>query len=286
LRGRQGCGKSTLGEVFGKLLGPHHKIADSPRYLTGQFNSHMEDCLLLQIEEGFWAGDKEALGRLKGLITSSQQMIEGKGRDPVQMDNHVHLLMTSNESWVVPAGMEERRFCVLDVSDAVFQNSEYFAAIWDEMENGGYEAFLQYLMDFDLSAVNLRDIPQTEALFEQKIRGLSAELAWWYQCLQEGEIVLGDGWPSKIPKAHFFGQYTAYCTSIAKRSQYLDKGKLFMEIRKELDDVAVDFVECRLAEKDGKRVWGYKLPSLESCRAQFSKRMGYVISWRDESSDA
>lgn len=283
LRGKQGCGKSKVFEIFGKLLGPHHKVADSARYLTGQFNAHMEDCLLLQIDEGFWAGDKEALGRLKGLITSSQQMIEGKGRDPVLMDNYVHLGMTSNEIWVVPAGMEERRFCVLDVSDAEMQNAEYFAAIDAEAENGGYEAFLQYLMDFDLKKVNLRNIPQTAALLEQKIRGLSAEMAWWYQCLQEGEIIAGEGWPDKIPKVYFYGQYITYCNSIAKRSQHLDKGKLYQEIKNELEEVGKDFVACRLSDQSGKRMWAYTMPDLEACRNQFSKKIKYEIEWQDVS---
>mgnify|MGYP000856866344 CR=1 FL=1 len=51
------------------------------RYLVGQFNAHLASCLFLQADEGFWAGDKQAEGRLKGLITSEYQMIELKGVD-------------------------------------------------------------------------------------------------------------------------------------------------------------------------------------------------------------
>lgn len=107
LRGKQGVGKTVVGQHFGALVRAHYLLVDSPRYLTGRFNAHMTACLLLQTDEGFWAGDKEAEGRIKGLVTSSVQQVEMKGVDPVERRNFVRILVTSNESWVVPAGMEE-----------------------------------------------------------------------------------------------------------------------------------------------------------------------------------
>src|SRR5262249_26291796 len=89
-------------------------------------------------------------------VTSRQHMIERKGVDPVPVRNLIRLLVTSNNHWVVPAGMEERRFAVVDLGEAAIQNAEYFAAIDDEMANGGREALLDYLLRFDLSNVDLR----------------------------------------------------------------------------------------------------------------------------------
>ena len=82
--------------------------------------------LLLQAEEAVWAGDKAAEGRLKSLITSKIQMIEAKGIDPIRVTNYVRLVMTSNEDWVVPAGMDERRFAVFDIAPTVKGNFAYF----------------------------------------------------------------------------------------------------------------------------------------------------------------
>jgi hypothetical protein len=82
LRGKMGTGKSKLGEVFGSLISSHYVQIDEGRYVTGQFNSHMANCLLLQADEAVWAGDKSAEGRLKGLVTSEYQMIEAKGVAP------------------------------------------------------------------------------------------------------------------------------------------------------------------------------------------------------------
>ena len=171
-RGGMGVGKTIVGQIFGSLMKRHYVPADDPRYIVGNFNMHMATCLFLQADEAVWAGDKHAEGRLKGLITSTVQMIEAKGVDPVKLDNHLRLMMTSNSDWVVPAGKDERRFAIFDVAPHCAQRHEYFAEMLREMETGGRERLLYELLAFDLTTVNLRTIPKTAALLEQKIHSL------------------------------------------------------------------------------------------------------------------
>ena len=177
----------------------HYFLVDSERYLTGNFNAHLASCLLLQADEAVWAGDKQAEGRLKGLVTSTEQMIESKGIDPIRLKNYVRVIMTSNEDWVVPAGKDERRFCVLDVGSGGAQNTGYFAELDEELANGGREALLADLLAFDLSSVDLRHIPRTAALLEQKIHSLDPIDGWWLDRLMAGAPTrkLSD-WPSNI----------------------------------------------------------------------------------------
>ena len=118
LRGPQGVGKTKVGEIFGSLFLPHWKLVANPRYIVGNFNAHMASLLLLQADEGFWAGDKKAEAILKDLVTGKRRPIEYKGIDPIFVDNFVRLFVTSNEMWVVPAGFDERRFCINDVGVA------------------------------------------------------------------------------------------------------------------------------------------------------------------------
>jgi Family of unknown function (DUF5906) len=176
LRGKMGSGKTKVGEVFGSLFPRHYFLVDDPRYVTGNFNAHMAACLLLQADEAVWAGDKAAEGRLKGLITSPIQQIEAKGVDPIRLSNHVRLIMTSNEDWVVPAGKDERRFTVLDVGSHCAQNHQYFREMDQELAAGGLAHLLGDLLAFDLDSVNLRQVLRTEALLEQKIRSFGREL--------------------------------------------------------------------------------------------------------------
>jgi hypothetical protein len=133
IRGKQGVGKTKVGEVMGQLLGNHYVIIANPRYITGRFNSHLASCLLLHADEAFWAGDHAAEGMVKDLATGKEQLIEFKGREPIPVANYVRLMVTGNQDWLVPAGMEERRFAVLDAGADHREDYEFFNAIDAEM---------------------------------------------------------------------------------------------------------------------------------------------------------
>ncbi|MFP6869023.1 MAG: primase-helicase family protein, partial [Nitrospinota bacterium] len=132
LRGRLGTGKGVLCTQFGALFGPHFIQVSQPNHLTGNFNSHLKDKLIVYADEAFWAGDKKAEGVLKAMITEDTIQIEMKGKDVLTFRNHIRLLVTSNHEWVVPAGNEERRFFVIDVGDARIKDHIYFGAIVDQ----------------------------------------------------------------------------------------------------------------------------------------------------------
>ena len=155
LRGPQGAGKTKLGEVMGSLLGEaHYLLVASPRYITGQFNSHLASLLVLQGDEAFWAGDKKGEGIIKDLVSGKAHMLEYKGVDPIRIKNFIRLYVTGNAEWIVPAGFRDRRWAIFDIGEDKMQDNAYFAAIDDEMNRGGREALLDHLLKFDLSQVN------------------------------------------------------------------------------------------------------------------------------------
>ncbi len=71
-------------------------------------------------------GDKQHLEALNAIITQPSMTIEGKGKDTVQAPSFIHLLMASNENWVVPSSLDARRFFVLDVTADKKRDREYF----------------------------------------------------------------------------------------------------------------------------------------------------------------
>ncbi len=289
MRGKMGSGKTKVGEVFGSLLPRHYFLVDDPRYVTGQFNAHMATCLLLQADEAVWAGDKAAEGRLKGLVTSPIQQIEAKGVDPIRLRNYVRLIMTSNEDWVVPAGKDERRFCVLDIDPRCAQQHEYFAEMDEELNNGGREALLRDLLDFDLSSVNLRQIPRTEALLEQKIRSLDSVDAWWFERLMTGATTRhGWGWRKEMPSETLFEDYVASADKIGvKRKQ--EQTVFGMKLAKLVPGLGKRRISAEVRDQDGatvqRRVWCYVLPSLDECREEFERQMCQEINWPREPAD-
>jgi Family of unknown function (DUF5906) len=99
-----------------RIFGQHAVHISSADHLAGRFNAHLRDACLLFADESYWPGDKRAEGTLKRLITEPDLLIEPKGRDAVTARNMLHVMMASNEDWIVPAGEHERRFAVFDVS--------------------------------------------------------------------------------------------------------------------------------------------------------------------------
>ena len=57
-----------------------------------------------------WAGDKEAEGVLKTLVTEKYIMIEYKGKDSLRFRNCMRLIMSSNKEWIAPVESGNRRF--------------------------------------------------------------------------------------------------------------------------------------------------------------------------------
>lgn len=279
MRGKMGTGKTKVGEVMGSMFPAHYFAVDDPRYVTGQFNAHMASCLLLQAEEAVWAGDKAAEGRLKGLVTSKFQMIEAKGIDPIRLDNFVRLMMTSNEDWVVPAGKDERRFCVLDVNPRVAQNTEYFREMEEQLADGGREALLYDLLHFDLSQVDLRKIPRTGALLEQKLRSLDSVESWWFERLDAGATTSGGRqWITPIMTRTLFEDYIAVADKVGvrRKSEMTAFGIKMAKLVPGLEKVR-RFVES--APGVNSREWCYGLPSLADCRAAFQAEVGQVVAW-------
>ena len=186
LRGAKGTGKNIFVDHFGKLFGQHYRQVTQARHLTGNFNSHLQDCLLLFANESFWAGDKQGENALKSLITDDTMNIEAKGKDIIELPNKIRLIMASNNDWIVPAGADERRYFVLEVGEKHKQDHQYFAKIVDQMENGGLEALLYFLQHYDYSDINLRVFPKTKALLDQKLRSLDLVDKFWYEQLYDG----------------------------------------------------------------------------------------------------
>ena len=270
LRGKEGCGKSIVGKTIGSLLGHHYLPVSKPELVTGRFNGHLAHCLLLQAEEAFWAGDRAAAGSLKDLITNDDLVLEFKGLEPVRLKNYTRVFSTSNEDWVVPAGMTARRFAVLDVGEKHVGDEPYFAAIAYEMQNGGREALLHHLQQIDLCKVDLRSVPKTKALLEQKLHSLNPLQGWWCDMLMTGRLPPGCNEPRCCPKRTLFDAYLDHAnkTGIRRRAVETLVGTF---LKKHVPGLGIREV------RDTGRV--YDFPTLSECRMAFAGLIQQEIDW-------
>jgi hypothetical protein len=289
MRGRQGTGKSFFAKAFGSLFGRHFLHISDPKHLVGSFNAHLRDCVVLLADEAFYAGDKKHESILKMLITEELITIEAKGVDAEAAANYVHLLMASNDDWVVPVGFDDRRFFVLDVSEAHMRDSRYFRGIEAQLNAGGREAFLHTLMTRDLSAFDVRQVPMTKALQEQKALSMAIEQEWWMAKIQEGKLDPRDEvWTGEVMKADLLYDFVQYCRQFAtggRRSSEVRLGKFLRRACPEGWPEAVQKTreaEARMLDGSTARVrrpWYYRFPDLEKCRLHWEQAFGKVVEW-------
>jgi hypothetical protein len=272
LRGLQGTGKGTFARVLGKLFGDHFLHIRYAKHLTGNFNAHLSNVLLLFADEAYFPGDRSGEGALKALITEPTIPLEYKGKDVISVNNYIRVVMASNNDWVVPAAMDDRRFAVLDISREHAQDTDYFGAIFRQLDTGGYEALLQFLLEYPMGDVDLRKIPDTEARREQQAMSLDPFLAFWLQWLQEPVRDDDSNFHMTAELYDGYRKSTSHAMSAVGFAMRLCK--LFPAARRERQQTK---------EKSyAGRAWGYAMPPLAEMRKNFDDAVGRPTVWQDE----
>ena len=176
---------STLMRIFGQ----HGLQIYASEHLTGKHNAHLQNKLYLFLDEAIWAGDKEADRKLKTLTTEKWLMIEPKGINSFQWVNRLGLYMSGNDKWIVPASHDERRYAVNRINERWKQDKSYFTPLFAEIDNGGAAAMLYDLLQLDLDGWHPREhVPQTKALLDQKMLGMTGLEQWYVHLLSVGEL--------------------------------------------------------------------------------------------------
>jgi Family of unknown function (DUF5906) len=161
LRGRQGVGKNFFVEAIGEIVSDYFITISNPKHLIGGFNRHLMDKLIVFADEALYGDERRYAGILKNLVTQSHMAVEPKGVDVFMAKKYFRLIMASNEDFVVPADLDDRRMLVIDVSDVRAKDHAYFAELREEWDGGGREALYDHMLKRDISAFNHRNRPET-----------------------------------------------------------------------------------------------------------------------------
>ena len=214
-KGLKGTGKGMIGNMLCEMWGYHALHVTQKDHIVGKFNGHLEDKRFLFADEAFFAGDKANEGVLKGLITEPRLMIERKGFDAVERPNYIHILIVSNDDFVVPATRDERRYCVTTVNPKYKDNFEYFSALDNDVKDKDVQAaFLYFMLHRDISKYRAGRIPETEALAEQRAENADSTTTWMMRCLQEGGFYSRDAtgghylaWRDEMSASELYASY-------------------------------------------------------------------------------
>ncbi|MDR3549981.1 MAG: DUF5906 domain-containing protein [Candidatus Babeliales bacterium] len=270
LQASQGTGKNSFVEPLGRLLGAHFAPLSSIAELVSNFNFHLKNAVLIHANEALWGGNRKDLGALKAMITEQYCLIEGKGKDRIQVRNFKHVILSSNEDWPVFLDSDDRRFLVIRVSEQCKENYEYFKLIQDQLDNAGYEALLYDLLHEDLTDFNPRRMPASIDAFSIKLRSAESPHRYIHEVLCDGGFSIGVDltshspvWQPIIPKDNVYKDYVAWCQN--NREEILSNA-LFGRV---INKIIVSILDTRPGTEFRARC--YKLPSLRQAREEFCR---------------
>lgn len=267
LRGAQGVGKGVFVDNFGKLFGSHYLTLYQLGQVTGRFNGHLRNLLLVHANEAVWGGNKEAEGALKGLVTDPMMPIEAKGKDITQVRNCKRLICSSNEQWAVPLDLDDRRFLILDVSATHKEDQGYFGAIQKQMAEGGWSALMHVLTSRDLNGFNVRKLPATSMGFDLKLMSANPTTQWWHEQLLLDLSFCG----GVIEKSIVYKSFTDWCGE-HKKNHFSTLAIFCRDLKKmvpTLIDVKAKVSSALLPWAGVGRVAHFKFPKREECRKHF-----------------
>lgn len=282
LKGGQGTGKGWgFAHIIGSLFAQgHYMHLSESDHLLGKFNHHLENKVYLFADEAFFAGDKANTGKLKTLITEPRISIERKGYDVKDAPNYLHIIIASNNDWVIPAEPDERRFLALNVADhGQKQNPAYFRAMKAQLDAGGLAGFLHDLRNLDLEGFDPRKYPQTQELREQKMRSFKSEVEWWHHKLDSGYLVLNRAWERPVLCEELQTDYFDYCKQ--RNIKAVGPVVLGRFLRQATPEVAGKRLRFQQRSDDGSKPPMYQFAQLRACRAHFDTVYGGPFPWTE-----
>lgn len=262
VRGKEGAGKGTPIMLLRSILG--HKYVSqpsSPNSVLGDFNSSLEGVKLLFLDELVWGGDKQRAGVLKKLATEDTLEINRKHLPAYTVRNLLNICMSSNEDWVVPAGLTARRFMVCNIDNelaGVNLTADKKRVLLD-IVNTDILRFAKTLYEWDVSQFNDRSCPQTDALRQQKILSFGPIDSYWHDCLANGYVVANGRnyeFGTEVPKEEMFAEFSA-------NNRFVSKVQFWVALHK------LSGSESFRRRRDNRWVYSIKLPSLEAARDAF-----------------
>ena len=153
--GGDGSGKSTFFErvvagaygTFARRIQGHH--------LRNTFNGWAVGAHMVIIDGEY---SISMARRLKALVAEGRLWVNEKNKPERMEPNQMNFVFLSGAIDFLPAEASDHRFVVVEVPPA--QSPTFYRAVNDEIQNGGIEAFLHYLLyELDMGDFNERTAP-------------------------------------------------------------------------------------------------------------------------------
>jgi len=150
--GPGGSGKNLTFSVMLIIYGVYSTIINADQF-GSTFNGFIRRRLFILVNEAIAQKHLfEFDSKLKNVITESIININEKNQPLVQEKNNVNLIFFSNKYTPVVADSDDRRFMVILTPPP--REKAFYARLGEQIENGGAEGFLNYLLNYDVGDFN------------------------------------------------------------------------------------------------------------------------------------
>jgi hypothetical protein len=153
--------------------------------------AHMDNKVLIVLNANAWNKDTAHEEWIKTVITEDDSLSQTKLGDAKSTKNYWNLIFVSNQKWCYPVSEDNRRFFAPTVSNERVGDHQYFNELHHELDNGGVEEFLYFLLNRHIPndwtpAQFLPNRTKThfEALMEDRRNGA---LKWFISKLKQTE---------------------------------------------------------------------------------------------------
>jgi hypothetical protein len=146
-----GTGKNLFFDNFGeKVLGEKYYLTiGTNNELYSSFNEHLENKLLVCIEEAQGKSNFENFDRLKSIISQTKTTVNRKFVSKYQINDYSRYIFCSNNDNPIPIDNNDRRFFAYDVSTKKRGDENYFKKLSTAFnDNIAVACFLKYLLHF------------------------------------------------------------------------------------------------------------------------------------------
>jgi hypothetical protein len=287
--GDEGTGKGVFLRTAKRCFGQHGFQTTRIDDILGRFNSPLEDCCYLYLNEAYVPKDPTKLGTFKGLITEPDFTVEHKGVDiSVAWPNNLHIVLDGNLEHIAPVGRGDRRFSIFEVpnifeedEDPAASRKKYFDPIYDEIKAGGNAAML-----FDLLAMPLSDwrpYPafRNAAHARQKALSLTGPEIIMERVLQDAHLPGATADRPQWCRSHGREKCSAGIMDEALRRS--------CNVNIPVSDMALGITLGRYGgeakHNTARDVRGWEFKSLAECRALWARRHGGAWTWETDTTE-
>ena len=164
-------GKGIFLELLTAIYGPTGFLTPDISKVTSRFNDTLKGKAFIYLDEALFAGDRRSADALKSLSTATQIAIEGKGIPAISLPVALNFYLSSNHDCAAFIEEADARYWILEVSPHKKDDFAYFKELEEEINNGGKEAFADYLLNLDVKGfVPQRDVPKDNAAKDAMIK--------------------------------------------------------------------------------------------------------------------